>query len=166
MGQIARGPRLYLKKGAGRRAMWFIRHGTRMHSTGFAEGDRSAAEEVFDAYCVGGRFKADRGEPGHFTSPDTIYFVTCDHPDFPIKIGITSDVAARIRALKVALPYGVVLLASVPGDLDQEQLWHVQFAEQRLQGEWFSRSDRLMDAIKLRARQEHERRKIIKELTS
>jgi hypothetical protein len=168
VGRQAKGPRLYLKRGANRPSVWVIRHGMRLHSTGLLEHQRESAEEVLDAYCQAGKFDPAWNEQ-RATPPDTIYFLTCDEPDFPVKIGITSDVKSRVSTLSVALPFKVVLLASIWGAADQERLFHMRFAEHRLQGEWFRRTPELMDLIrrlKSEAAQAEKLRKEMKELNA
>lgn len=156
MAPRSKGPRLFLKRGIGRRPVWFIRHGMQMYSTGCYEEEKPSAETILAAYCNGGRYETERGKPGYVTRPDTVYFITCEAPDFPVKIGVASDVATRVKALSVAMPYPVFVLATISGGIDQERLFHMQFAEHRLQGEWFKRTPELMELIQVLARRPRE----------
>lgn len=55
----------------------------------------------------------------------------------PIKIGITHDVAARLRTLQVGSPYELTLLATVDGTVADEAALHLRLARDRMRGEWF-----------------------------
>jgi hypothetical protein len=77
-----------------------------------------------------------------------IYFIsTNDVAEYPIKIGVTG-VDFRTQ---IASPYRLVPIAIVEGDASIEKVLHVEFASDRLMGEWFKRSPRLMGAIDLLA---------------
>jgi hypothetical protein len=118
-----------------------------MRSTGMPEGRRAEAETVLAAYCQALGSPAEHRAPVENACPDRVYFVSCEAPDFPVKIGITSNVPVRLAALRCALPYPVILLADIPGDADVERSLHIGFAESRLEGEWFSRTPELMSYI-------------------
>jgi hypothetical protein len=79
--------------------------------------------------------------------PGTIYFVTCDHDDFPIKIGFATNVKSRMIGFQTALPYPVILLAQTDGTRRLERKLHRQFKELRLRGEWFKRDPLVLEAI-------------------
>lgn len=57
-----------------------------------------------------------------------------------VKIGVTTDVSARLSALKTSTPDDLRLLAVQEGDRATEQGLHRRFAEFRLSGEWFTLS--------------------------
>lgn len=54
-----------------------------------------------------------------------------------IKIGVTTNVKRRMRALAAAGGGELELLVSFPGTREDEQALHARFAEHRRQGEWF-----------------------------
>lgn len=66
----------------------------------------------------------------------------------PIKIGHTNTpLGSRISFLQVGNPRRINVLAAYPGDDAEERRLHRLFAKERLRGEWFSQSDRLMAYI-------------------
>lgn len=148
MAQKRKPPRLYLRERKNGAATWVIRHKTRMIATGFGELELAQAQFALAEYAasldlvpgdgVGRRIMRTEGN---------VYFVTCDVPDFPIKIGWAMDVAARLQQLQGALPFKVKLLGSMPGYLEDERRLHLTYAADRLQGEWFKRSGELLTFI-------------------
>jgi hypothetical protein len=80
----------------------------------------------------------------------------------PIKIGYTVDVVDRLADLQIGSPTLLRLIATTPGGFAVERQWHQRFADERLLGEWFAPSDRLLATIKEGARsvvpQIHEKR--------
>lgn len=66
-----------------------------------------------------------------------VYFVASDSG--PIKIGLASNVEARIKSLQTAHPFKLTLLATSEGGQAQERDYHTRFAAHRLHGEWFAR---------------------------
>lgn len=77
----------------------------------------------------------------------TVYFITCDHPDFPIKIWFATAPKARFMELQTSLPYSIVPLVLVSGTRRYERQVHMRFKEYRLRGEWFRRAAPIMDMI-------------------
>jgi hypothetical protein len=83
---------------------------------------------------------------GIVTAPkQKVYFIGGD--DGPIKIGRSENPLSRLRTLQCASPVKLRILAECPHDAIPETMWHGWFAEDRLIGEWFKRSDRLMGII-------------------
>lgn len=77
-----------------------------------------------------------------------IYFVTADHPDFPIKIGFMEKKNdLRMRGLQTGCPYPLILLGTVTGTYQGERALHRQFGQHRLNGEWFQRTPELLAYI-------------------
>lgn len=77
-----------------------------------------------------------------------VYFVQSGQ-DGPIKIGVSGDVEKRMVELCVASPSELRLLAVIDGATDKdERALHVAFSDERLRGEWFEPSERVMDLIK------------------
>lgn len=79
----------------------------------------------------------------------TIYFISCDYADFPIKIGFATELRKRLHGIQTSLPYEVVLLAQMPGNRRFERRLFRQFEEFRLRGEWFRRVEPLLRTIDL-----------------
>jgi len=69
----------------------------------------------------------------------------------PVKIGVSRDVNKRLGALQTAHPYRLVVVATIHnGGVSAERSLHEQFAEFRLNGEWFEWSPglgRLIDDL-------------------
>ena len=82
-----------------------------------------------------------------------IYFIsTNDVADYPIKIGVTGvDFRTRFQTFQTVCPYRLKPIAIIEGDPAIERVLHDEFAADRLMGEWYRRTDRLMGAIDLLA---------------
>jgi hypothetical protein len=82
-----------------------------------------------------------------------IYFIsTNDVPDYPIKIGVTGvNFRKRFQTFQTTCPYRLEPIAIVEGDPAIEGVLHDEFAADRLMGEWYRRTDRLMGTIDLLA---------------
>jgi hypothetical protein len=144
MPRKAKGPRLWLAPARYRDGklthapVWTIRDDTVKLSTGFGQPQRLEAELALKSYID--------GQPVVRTY--YIYFLTTQHPGFPIKIGITQNRFSRFEALQTALPYAIELLAIVPtlDPIMERKLQH-QFRDTRLFGEWFERTPELLEMI-------------------
>jgi Meiotically up-regulated gene 113 len=55
-----------------------------------------------------------------------------------VKIGVTDNVHRRVKSLQTAAGCELELLLSFPGEREDEQLLHKEFAEYRQRGEWFT----------------------------
>lgn len=73
-----------------------------------------------------------------------IYFVRAGE-DGPVKIGVSTNAAKRIDALKTASPIKLSVLRVIEGDRLQEQALHWEFRNLRLQGEWFRFDPRMLE---------------------
>ena len=65
----------------------------------------------------------------------------------PIKIGVSSDPIFRMRQLQTGNPYRLRLLGIIEDPLAPEDEWHDAFRDDRLVGEWFLPSKKLLDNI-------------------
>lgn len=75
-----------------------------------------------------------------------VYFIQAENG--LIKIGVSNDPAARIRALQTGSPIELTLLGVVPGAGRQtEAQLHEQFAAHRTRGEWFHPAPQLIAQI-------------------
>lgn len=73
-----------------------------------------------------------------------IYFIL-DRTAGAIKIGFSKDVKSRLSALQVSSATKLELLGSMPGTEREEQRLHLRF--ERLSGEWFTVTHKLLDFI-------------------
>jgi hypothetical protein len=64
-----------------------------------------------------------------------------------VKIGFSANPEDRLAALQTAHPRKLLLVGFMPGSLAEEKFLHEKFSHLRLNGEWFSISDDLMDYI-------------------
>lgn len=74
-----------------------------------------------------------------------VYFIRS--ADGLVKIGTSSDVSKRLKALSTAHGANLELLGSVPGGHEIERAFHVRWAECRVNREWFRPSDDMLVAI-------------------
>lgn len=80
-----------------------------------------------------------------------IYFAQADGTDL-VKIGFTAgDAIERVSDLQTGCPHKLSVLAAVEGGERDEARWHKEFAAERVQGEWFRLTPRLMVRIVLAA---------------
>lgn len=77
-------------------------------------------------------------------SLNTIYFMQSASGG-PIKIGITSDVEKRRKALE--LHEDMIVLATKSGNIKEERALHRQFAHLRVRREWFEPAPELLTYI-------------------
>ena len=87
-------------------------------------------------------------KPGRPQADDsgTVYFV--GHDSGPIKIGFSSKARIRLVALRISSPFDLKILASFEGTRADEKRMHSRFAGSRVRGEWFNRTDQLMNEIR------------------
>lgn len=74
----------------------------------------------------------------------SVYFIRAAASGL-IKIGVAGSPASRLKALQTASPVDLTLIATIPGvgQADESRL-HELFAEERVRGEWFQPSARLL----------------------
>lgn len=142
MPRASLGPRLWFDPS---RENWVIRDGRKFVRTGTTGW--KAAQTRFDEYL--------KTRPGAnpVVKPIVgfVYFLTAAAPGFPIKIGFTSKPGQmRSKGIQTGCPYRIVVLGMFAGGYSDENKLHRRFAAQRLEGEWFARSDELMALIKER----------------
>jgi hypothetical protein len=79
---------------------------------------------------------------------EAVYFVQAKQGG-PIKIGVSSDVPKRIRAIQTTSPAELLVLRVIPsGGRELERKLHESFAAHRLHGEWFEPAQELLDYIR------------------
>lgn len=85
--------------------------------------------------------------PDKSASPECfVYFIQCA-PFGPVKIGSSANPANRIRDIQTASPHELRLLCVAVGSERDEKALHAVFAQERIRGEWFRPSERLMNEI-------------------
>ena len=67
-----------------------------------------------------------------------------------VKIGFSRSLEARFKKMKTDLPSGLQLLHIEPGTFRTKKVLHRHFAELRVRGEWFRKTDDLMAYIEQR----------------
>ena len=72
-----------------------------------------------------------------------IYFIRAGKAG-PIKIGLTCSVTDRRAGLQVCCPDELTVLASMKAPKEAERELHRHFAPERIRGEWFRASPRLL----------------------
>ena len=68
-----------------------------------------------------------------------------------VKIGATSSLESRLRALQNGSPVPLVLIGLIDGDKSVERELHNHWAHLRAHGEWFQASEELVAYIRTRA---------------
>lgn len=74
-----------------------------------------------------------------------VYFIGTS--DRRVKIGWSYNPEARLRSLQVGSPVELRILKTIHGGPRQEALLHDFYADERLHGEWFTASDRMVRFI-------------------
>lgn len=76
-----------------------------------------------------------------------IYFIQSGDSG-PIKIGYTNgDAESRLRGLQTGNPEKLNLIMTMPGSINMEKKLHADFEKDRLNGEWFQASGKLIEFI-------------------
>lgn len=65
-----------------------------------------------------------------------VYFARAEGTDF-VKIGYASNVERRMRHLQAGCPYKLTVVRVVDGDRIAEAAYHQEFADDRIDREWF-----------------------------
>lgn len=148
------GPRLVLLRQRGKYyIIWYLLGSKRVRSTGTA--DREKAEGVFR------KFMEEREDlppehrhvepayddvgPVRRVRDSFVYFIRAETGQ--IKIGLAENVERRLAGLRTHSPVPLQLLATRPGDRQQEWFYHQIFHRHRLHGEWFEPADPILDEI-------------------
>jgi hypothetical protein len=85
--------------------------------------------------------------PSTIAATSFIYVIGSLRLDAPVKIGVSTVPARRLRALRTGHHDNLLVLARGLGGSVEEQALHRMFATERLRGEWFKRSDSIIDLI-------------------
>lgn len=142
-----------MRRRAGAESVWVIRDGSKMISTGCNEAEKARAARVYRDYTLSLPWEA-RPSRTLFAKQDrkpesecVVYFISCDQPDYPIKVGSTTNVEKRLAQIQNACPWPLRVLAVAAGGSSVEREIHRAFREDRLSGEWFKRTNGLMEII-------------------
>jgi hypothetical protein len=81
----------------------------------------------------------------HYRRNSMIYFIQDTAGN--IKIGHANNVRSRFRSLQTAHATKLRLLATIPGNVDDERALHRRFINHRLGGEWFRPVPELLEFI-------------------
>lgn len=76
-----------------------------------------------------------------------VYFMRPVGADGPVKIGCSTMVEERLRAMSPWAPFPLEIAARIPGDFALEGRFHKKFIADRIHGEWFAASAELTDTI-------------------
>lgn len=90
--------------------------------------------------------KGDFGPPG---KPGYVYFV---RDASSVKIGFTSSIKQRMKAIQTACADPLEVLLVMPGTDETEKFFHRMFADYRIGGEWFSLTGLLAEFVGYRTR--------------
>jgi hypothetical protein len=76
-------------------------------------------------------------------TPVTTYVYVIGRDEGPVKVGITTNLIARLRSMQTGCPFKLQLLYAMPAENRDNALWHERifhdvYAEHRLEGEWFN----------------------------
>lgn len=88
---------------------------------------------------------ATRAAPAWRVNKGHLYFIGADVG--PIKIGCSHNPRARLKDLQTASPYRLRILAILEDGGHEEAAYHKWFAADRLHGEWFDPSEKLLAEI-------------------
>jgi hypothetical protein len=84
-------------------------------------------------------------KPQTATDGEVVYFIRAGDA---IKIGYTTNLAARKRALETASAASLELLGAVPGDRGEEARLHREWWHLHIRGEWFQADGELLRYIR------------------
>jgi hypothetical protein len=73
-----------------------------------------------------------------------VYLISCEATG-TCKIGYSTDVPQRLKALQAANATPLLLRGMIPGSIQKERSLHKKFSQHRLEGEWFSQVDEITE---------------------
>lgn len=112
-------------------------------------GEYRVNREIFEKWLG---VENEKVKPKLSRVPDfqLVYFLESTNPPNPVKIGFSTrhNLEMRISQLQIASAHKLKLLGVTAGTRANEQALHKKFRSDRLQGEWFSASERLHKFLK------------------
>lgn len=90
-------------------------------------------------------YHESQARTGGDTSGEVVYFLRAGDA---IKIGYTTNLAARQRALETGSAVPMELLAAIPGDRSEEARLHREWWHLHIRGEWFRADEELLRYIR------------------
>jgi hypothetical protein len=85
--------------------------------------------------------------PGTTNAPRSCVYFMQQASGGPIKIGFTTNLAARVASIQTATPGAIRVLATIPGGSSLEGFLHWRFERDKIRGEWFAPSPELLQLI-------------------
>ena len=76
-----------------------------------------------------------------------VYFVRATSGEGPVKIGVTTNLAHRLKMGRGWSAVPIEVIATIPGDKYTEHRFHALFEADHLHLEWFAWSDRMASVI-------------------
>lgn len=89
-----------------------------------------------------------RGRPRKMGGEGQVYFIQASDSGY-IKIGWSTDVAARVESLQMGFPEKLQLLLAFKGTRAMEKQLHEKFVSYRVRGEWFRPEPLLLKGIEM-----------------
>lgn len=105
-------------------------------------------ERIVMAFKVEGITRQEMREI-HGAIKPSVYFIGMETAPY-VKVGWARIVDVRLATLQTANPERLILLGSIPGNLQDEARLHVALAQHRSQGEWFRKGpwlDQVLEAL-------------------
>lgn len=135
-----RPPRVSLRRPTASRPGWGARwrEGGQQRERAFRTREEA---EAFAAEVSGGRAVVDANRERR-----TLYAIQCG-VDGPVKIGITGKLGARMSQLQSASHERLLLVGVGEGDARDEADLHKALGDERIRGEWYRCSPRVIEAI-------------------
>jgi hypothetical protein len=93
------------------------------------------------------RLLAALDEQARVRAASFVYFIGPTHGKGPVKIGYAKHPARRLKDLQVGSPVPLCIYALAEGGNQAEQSFHKIYASERLHGEWFRCTPRLLERI-------------------
>ncbi len=83
----------------------------------------------------------DRESERKHSAEDSFVYILSSEKTKLTKIGYSSNVRQRIKALQNSGPDGLILKCLIRGGIETESMLHKKYASKRKHGEWFSLSE-------------------------
>src|SRR4051812_35404259 len=94
------------------------------------------------------RHRSHKAAPRRATAGEVVYFVRAGNA---VKIGRTTNLPGRLKALATASAVPLELLAAVPGGRPEEARLHRRWRHLHIRGEWFRADEALVRSAREQA---------------